>query len=434
MKKEQLLFVPLVGKTSACRQKEGLKLIKGLPLLPRLAAVLPPQGREIARGFTLIELLVVVLIISILAAVALPQYQKTVLKSRFAALMPIAKSIANGNEMYYLTHGQYSQDPAELDVAAQDAKYSDGTDVDVVNTDKYSYVMATRDNNFPLNYIVYQKHSKNFPDNIHCEASNTMAEGVCQSLGGQVLESGSQHDGYTTYILKGSASDGKMPTSLSKLVVACEKNANCTVSEQGNNTTLQECEGDLTGTNIKTCTSITYDEEGEEKDYKRTEQQCGQGIPYWNRTNGWYQKYEGRTRSVCTTKAFTGDGTLSQTLYQDCSPTDCSQTGLIPNRSSYIYNLNADGTELSLTTYDCGVDTCRVVSGTFVNSYTEDGKPYVSESYTQICKTSGLDGTCQIWEQATEIKYKYTDGSVQTTSIKNCSGSNVNPENGRCLY
>ena len=67
-------------------------------------------------GFTLIELLVVVLIIGILAAIALPQYQHVVDKTRYAALMDITKAIADANERFYLVHDRYSTNFAELDV------------------------------------------------------------------------------------------------------------------------------------------------------------------------------------------------------------------------------------------------------------------------------------------------------------------------------
>lgn len=58
-------------------------------------------------GFTLIELLVVVLIIGVLTAVALPQYEKAVEKARSAQAMIFLDTFIKGQKMYYLANSEY---------------------------------------------------------------------------------------------------------------------------------------------------------------------------------------------------------------------------------------------------------------------------------------------------------------------------------------
>ena len=152
------------------------------------------------RGFTLIELLVVVLIIAILAALALPQYQFTVLRSRAVQAMVLIDEIWEAQQVYFLANGEYTTTFNKLDLeipGAEDSHY-------LPQSWGYCDLYTTTSGYCQVNiknggYIAFFRL---FSDSTRfCRANeHTLQEKVCISLGGK-FDSRSSQNGWIQYKL-----------------------------------------------------------------------------------------------------------------------------------------------------------------------------------------------------------------------------------------
>ncbi|MBO7238668.1 MAG: prepilin-type N-terminal cleavage/methylation domain-containing protein [Elusimicrobiaceae bacterium] len=130
------------------------------------------------KAFTLIELLVVVLIIGILAAIALPQYQVAVGRSRATELIIGARAIKDAEEIYHLANGQYTETLDDLGITVSQScnvKIDDATA-------RVRCWSPQRD--IMIESFFSQQQAKALINQSQCYAYSKLSDRICATYGG----------------------------------------------------------------------------------------------------------------------------------------------------------------------------------------------------------------------------------------------------------
>lgn len=126
------------------------------------------------KGFTLIELMVTLVIVAILAAVAVPNYQKYVMKTRRIEVIKAIEDLVTAREKYFLDKNQY---PTTLSQLAP-----------------YGVTQITESGNYYLNMTATMVHAQTYPGRAQAGDRECIAFRYTFATGSR-RSSGEQADG-----------------------------------------------------------------------------------------------------------------------------------------------------------------------------------------------------------------------------------------------